>query len=231
MEYVVYVHEFPNGKKYIGISGNIKKRFRNGKGYEHQKIINGAIKKYGWKNVKTSILYDHLTKEDAKQKEIELIAKYKTTDRRFGYNQTLGGEGGNGRKVSEANKRKFGAIMSKLHKGVPLSEEHKKKLSIAQKGIKKQYSENGRKRIIESNKNRVYSKETRQKISSNTKRAMQDNNIGTYLSNKWKSEKEIRKAKLRIAMYDRYGVIPQKYNLQNDVIMLCLDKCDYSELF
>ena len=60
---------------------------------------------------------------------------------------------------------------------------------------------------------------------------MQDNNIGTYLSNKWKSEKEIRKAKLRIAMYDRYGVIPQKYNLQNDVIMLCLDKCDYSELF
>ena len=32
-------------------------------------------------------------------------------------------------------------------------------------------------------------------------------------------------------MYDRYGIIPQKYDLRDDVIALGLNKEDYSELF
>lgn len=48
---------------------------------------------------------------------------------------------------------------------------------------------------------------------------------------KWQENKEQRKAKLRITMYDRYGIIPQKYDLRDDVISLGLNKEDYSELF
>ena len=107
MEYVVYVHTFPNGKRYVGISRDVKRRFRNGKGYQHQKIMYSAIQKYGWKNVETTILFEHLTEGEAKQKEIETIALYRTTDRRYGYNQTFGGEGANGRVESEENKRRL----------------------------------------------------------------------------------------------------------------------------
>lgn len=231
MEYVVYVHTFPNGKHYVGISRDVKRRFRNGKGYQHQKIMYSAIQKYGWKNVETTILFERLTEGEAKQKEIETIALYRTTDRRYGYNQTFGGEGANGRVESEENKRRFGERMSKLHKGVPLSEEHKKKISDAMKGKPKTYSEDGRRRIIESNSTRVYSKETRKKMSRNTKMAMKEKNMSEYLSRKWQENKEQRKAKLRITMYDRYGIIPQKYDLRDDVISLGLNKEDYSELF
>ena len=230
-EYAVYMHEFPNGKRYIGISKDVKRRFRNGRGYEKQRVMHSAILKYGWENIKTTILYEHMTQEEAKQKEIDLIAFYKLTDREFGYNQTLGGEGGNGRIETEENKRKTGERMSKLHKGVPLSEEHKRKLSDAQKGKPKNYSDSGRRRIIESNRTRGYSNQTREKISQNTRTAMREKNMREYLSRKWEEDKEGRKAKLRIAMYDRYGVIPKSHDLRNDVVALGLDPNDYEELF
>ena len=231
MEYAVYVHIFPNGKRYVGISRDVKHRFRNGKGYQHQKIMYCAIQKYGWNNVETLILYDHLPEEEAKQREIETIALYKTTDRRYGYNQTFGGEGGNGRVESEENKKRFGERMSQLHKGVPLSDKHKQKISERLRGKPKSYSDEGRQRIIESNRTRQHTKQTRDKTSERTKMAMKEKNMGVYLSQKWQENKELRKAKLRIAMYDRYGIIPQKYDLRDDVIALGLNKEDYSELF
>ena len=231
MDYVVYVHTFPNGKRYVGISKNVKRRFRNGKGYQNQKVMYSAVQKYGWKNVETKILFEHLTAEEAKQKEIEFIALYKTTDNRYGYNQTLGGEGGNGRVESEENKKRFGEMMSKLHKGVPLSDEHKEKISKALRGKPKAYSDEGRQKIIESNRTRQYSQQTREKMSQNTKTAMKEKNMSKYLSHVWQENKDQRKAKLRIAMYDRYGVIPKKYDLKDDVVLLGLDKGDYSELF
>lgn len=209
----------------------MKRRFRNGKGYQHQKIMYSAIQKYGWENVTTTILFEGLTAEEAKQKEIELIALLRTADREYGYNQTLGGEGGNGRIETEENKKNTGERMSKLHKGIPLSEEHKKKISDSEKGKPKVYSEDGRRRIIESNSTRVYSMETREKMSRNTKIAMKEKNMSEYLSRKWQENKEQRKAKLRITMYTRYGVIPKSYDLREDVIALGLDKNDYKELF
>ena len=63
-EYSVYCHTFPNGKRYIGISSDCEKRWRNGKGYETQPKMDRAIKKYGWDNFQHIIVYENLTKED-----------------------------------------------------------------------------------------------------------------------------------------------------------------------
>jgi hypothetical protein len=47
-EYTVYMHVFPNGKKYVGItSQDVSRRWRDGEGYEGQ-VVYGAILKYGW---------------------------------------------------------------------------------------------------------------------------------------------------------------------------------------
>ena len=148
-EYSVYIHTFPNGKKYVGISSNVKRRFRNGKGYERQPIMMNAILKYGWECVLTEIICTGLSEAEAKSEEIRMIAEYRTAEREFGYNQTLGGEGANGRTVSPENRRKTGERMSKIHKGVPLSEEHKRKISDSLKGKEKNYSEAGKQRLIE----------------------------------------------------------------------------------
>lgn len=221
-DYVVYMHTFPNGKRYIGISRNVARRFRNGRGYESQPIMWNAIQKYGWNNVVTTILLEQLTESEAKKEEIRLIAEYQTANRIYGYNETLGGEGANGRVLSEAEKQNIGKRMSLIHKGVPLSEEHKMKLSAAIKGKPKELSESGRQAIIESNRNRTYSTDTRKKLSQNTKAAMAQKGTGDYLSKKWAQDKEMRKAKMRLAMYDRYGVIPQNHDLRDDVALLGL---------
>jgi predicted GIY-YIG superfamily endonuclease len=89
--YVVYVHIFPNNKKYVGItSQDVNRRWKNGKGYQNQ-IINSAIQKYGWHNTEHKILYTNLTKEEAEQKEIELISEWQTNKKTKGYNIANGG--------------------------------------------------------------------------------------------------------------------------------------------
>ena len=47
--YWVYVHTFPNSKKYVGLTTqkNINRRWANGLGYRTQKLIYRAILKYG----------------------------------------------------------------------------------------------------------------------------------------------------------------------------------------
>ena len=69
--YTVYMHIFPNSKKYIGIT-KVKPQYRwgsNGR-YHHNVYMMNAIKKYKWENVKHIILYTNLTKEEAEQKEM-----------------------------------------------------------------------------------------------------------------------------------------------------------------
>lgn len=92
--YVVYKHICPNDKIYIGITGNgTKKRWSNGlSAYSNNQHFCNAIKKYGWDNVKHEILFEGLTKDEACQKEIELIAKYQSNNPNFGYNLSSGGE-------------------------------------------------------------------------------------------------------------------------------------------
>lgn len=104
-KYCVYEHLFPNGKRYIGItSKRPNARWENGNGYAIGSPVRNAVEKYGWDNVEHNILFTGLTEEEAQNKEIELIAYYKTNIHRYGdlygYNLTDGGEGATGHKVS-----------------------------------------------------------------------------------------------------------------------------------
>lgn len=96
--YCVYKHTSPSGKIYIGITGmKPELRWANGKGYKEQKVFYRAIQKYGWDDIKHEILYTDLSEEKAKEKEIELIAYYKSNCHRwnnpaYGYNSTDGGD-------------------------------------------------------------------------------------------------------------------------------------------
>lgn len=92
-EYSVYLHRFPNNKVYIGITCKIP-AYRwgvNGKGYNRQPLMWKAIQKYGWENVAHEVLFTHLTKEQAEEKERELISKYNSNNSNYGYNIESGG--------------------------------------------------------------------------------------------------------------------------------------------
>ena len=56
----VYMHIFPNGKKYIGYSHqNPSKRFRKGEGYKGLSCYDDILK-YGWDNIKHIIILEQV---------------------------------------------------------------------------------------------------------------------------------------------------------------------------
>ena len=73
--YTVYMHTSPSNKRYIGVTKQkpISRWRTDGSGYKDSKYFWRAIKKYGWNNFQHEILFQGLTKEEAEQKEIELI--------------------------------------------------------------------------------------------------------------------------------------------------------------
>lgn len=157
--YTVYKHISPSNKVYIGItSRKPNRRWSAGKGYDNNDYFTKAINKYGWNNFKHEILFENLTKEEAEEKEIELIAFYKSDVRQYGYNIQHGGSSRG--KHSEETKRKIGEA-NKGRKpwsyGNHHSEETKKKLSIINTGTKA--SEETKKKLSEAHKGKKLSKE------------------------------------------------------------------------
>ncbi len=108
--YCVYKHTSPSKKVYIGITcKNPLYRWQKGYGYSSNEHFFRAIVKYGWDNFKHEILCEGLSKEEAEVKEIELISFYNSTDERYGYNISSGGENHfAGYHHSEKTKRKIG---------------------------------------------------------------------------------------------------------------------------
>ena len=88
--FCVYEHVFPNGKRYIGITSNAEKRWKNGEGYRTQGKIAKAIKHYGWDNVKHNVILDDLDKDQAIIIEKYLISALDTIEN--GYNTAIGGD-------------------------------------------------------------------------------------------------------------------------------------------
>ena len=122
------------------------------------------------------IIKDNLTEQEAKDLEIELIAKHGRLDLGEGYliNKTDGGEGTSGYIVSKETKRKI----SEANKGRTHTEESKRKMSEANKG--KKASKETKRKLSELNKGEKHpnfgkkaSEETRRKLSeANKKRPM-----------------------------------------------------------
>lgn len=94
----VYMHENKtNGKVYIGKTDNdVKVRWANGRGYKGCPVFYNAIKKYGWDGFNHIILLDGLSKDQAIEYEQVLIQRYKSTNRKYGYNVAERGVASNG---------------------------------------------------------------------------------------------------------------------------------------
>ena len=96
-KYFVYMHiNKINNKKYIGITCRKKPEYRwgkNGNSYKGQ-VFKTAIDKYGWDNFEHIVLFENLCAEEAYNKEQELIHEYKTNQKEYGYNLSIGGEHG-----------------------------------------------------------------------------------------------------------------------------------------
>ena len=160
--YKLYLLISPSNKRYYGITNQEKCEYRwlNGKGYHRNEHFTSAINKYGWENFKHIILFDNLTKEEACLLEQMYITLYDTTNRKYGYNNSLGGEHG---LHSEESKNKI----SESLKGKHHTEEHKNKISESMKGHK--FTKETRKKISEANKGHETTEETRKKISEANK--------------------------------------------------------------
>lgn len=155
--YIVYMHiNKLNGMKYVGLTSCEKPndRWRNGNGYNNKQYFYYAIQKYGWDNFEHIIIKTGLIKEEAEHMERCLIAKYNTTDKRYGYNISNGGFS-NG-KHSEETKEK----MRKARALIPprkQSEETRKKISKATSGENNPFY------------GKHHTEEAKQKIGSNLK--------------------------------------------------------------
>lgn len=153
-DYCVYMHTFPNGKRYIGITCNTpQRRWQKGYGYARQKLIYNAICKYGWDNIVHEVIAEGLSLEDANSMEQKLIAKYKTTNKQYGYNIEVGGKACG-----------------------HLTDEHKNKISIANSGANngqygRRYTEEERRQMSINSvwRGRKHSLESRKKMSEYAK--------------------------------------------------------------
>lgn len=133
-KYYVYLHlNKINGKRYYGITSEVKPEIRWKKGYSHNKHLESAIQKYGWDSFEHIIIASNLSKQEAENMEQQLIAQYKTNNQQYGYNLTSGGGIGVFRHSEESKK-----LMSEHTKGVlnPMygkhhTEETKQKISKA----------------------------------------------------------------------------------------------------
>lgn len=146
MHYSIYtIQNTINGKYYVGLTNNIKKRFRQHKTNGEQglgscKWLYMAIKKHGLCNFVFNIIEENITTiEHAREREIYYIEKFESFTK--GYNGNQGGIGGDMRsceKWQDSMKKMFEnkdsseyatyGMLGKTH-----SEKTKEKQSLARK--------------------------------------------------------------------------------------------------
>lgn len=172
--YKLYIHEFPNGKAYVGItSQDVEARWRRGEGYKNQ-FVYKAILKYGWDEILHRVLISGMTKEEAEEKEMYYISALKTNRLEYGYNVANGGNcyGTHSeetkRKIAESNAKRVCTeeTRRKIRQGnigKTLTEEQKEKISKSLQG--RAFTQEHRDRISAAKKGVSPTAETRRKIS------------------------------------------------------------------
>lgn len=193
--YSVYKHTSPEGKIYIGCTGD-KPEDRWNKGYRHNIELFNDISTMGWDNFEHDILASNMSETDAYNLEKELIHKYNSNDPNYGYNKAIGGKINSGivrseeykRKMSERKRGENHNFYGKHH-----SAESKRKMSESTRGenhpmYSKHHSESTKKKLRESHK--------RENLSDETLKKMREARIGKRLSEDTKrklSESHYRK--------------------------------------
>lgn len=212
--YIYKTTNLINGKIYIG--KKISKKFKPNY-YGGGKNIRRAIKKYGLENFKVEMIATVLTdNKELSNIEIDLIKVFKSRNKRIGYNITIGGEGRVGMKLSlkqrkllseAAIRRNTGNSwgkhsdetkkrISEFNRGKVMSESAKERISIANKGHKrnvgrKQSEDTQIKKVETRTKNGLlkHTEETKKKLSVIAK--------GRISPNKDKPMTDEQKQKLR----------------------------------
>jgi len=163
----IYCVISPSSKKYYGKSiknvEKIKKRHYK-KSLTSGCYFSTAIKKYGidnfeWKKIETYHFFDkNKLQNKLNEREIFWIAKDKTNLKKYGYNMTKGGDGGD-TISNHPNKQKIIKKIIKANKGRKRSIEIRMKFSKIQKEIYLNLTDNERKErikpVIESRKKRI----------------------------------------------------------------------------
>lgn len=190
MKWVIYCHtNKENNKKYIGLSKNAIKRWRNGYGYlnNHHKVFAAAIKQCGGIETWNTAWIHEIIEEDigsiekANEREKYWIAYYHTyigDPKCWGYNCTTGGDGTTGRIMSDLEKE----WRRQQRLGTTLSEATKQRMSKTRKGKKQHLTEKKLKALqkasvamIEANKKKVKCIETGVTYNSLTEASKQNN--------------------------------------------------------
>lgn len=180
--FCVYVHVFPNGKRYVGITyRDPEKRWGpNGTYYSRSQVaICAAIRYFGWNSITHIVLLENLNRETAEEAETYLIGMMKTMDREFGYNIRSGGFV-NGAlaeetkiKISLAKKGKPLTEEARIHlakisannRGRTASAEHREKIGRAHRGKPQSIARQLTLAVVhEGNRNRICSEETKAKM-------------------------------------------------------------------
>lgn len=155
MESGVYmIKNLVNNKTYIGSSKNMNKRWvghkrlLNNKKHKNKHLCN-AWHKYGENNFNFSVI-EYIELENLIMKEQQYIDNYNATDNNFGYNIVPNAGSNLGWKPSEKTRKR---MSESAKKKPPVSNETRKKLSIARKGNKnacRVVSDEERKKMSES---------------------------------------------------------------------------------
>ena len=182
MGYYVYIHTCKaNGKRYVGCTtqASPERRWLEGRGYQYNKYFYRAIEKYGWDSFQHEA-WELTCESEMYYAEKYLIAYYHTTESKFGYNHSTGGEKSalGGTRSEEARKRiaeaakkshrdpEFRKRQSEAIKKKWTDPEYRKKLSEIRKGTPhKPHSEETKRKIAGALKGKVVSEETKSRMS------------------------------------------------------------------
>jgi group I intron endonuclease len=147
----IYIFTFPNGKKYIGQTNNLKNRYRCHK--KDNQLVDRAIRKVGWENVLRNEM--ECSEELLDETEKIWIKNFDTLHPK-GYNLESGGN--RNKHLSKKTKE----MISKSKKGKNygmIGENHPM--------FGKHHTSEAKKRISKAQKGKILSKTTKEKMSKN----------------------------------------------------------------
>lgn len=144
MGYIYKIINNINGKLYIGktinkIEDRFSKHIKNAEIYTNRYLYD-AMNYYGYENFHIEKIEEY-DNSKLNEQEIYWIKYYKTNDKNFGYNMTIGGDGGNTWNKNK-NKEMTSIKLSLANRGKKRTKETCEKISKANKGKKHNYNKN-----------------------------------------------------------------------------------------